>query len=166
MIYYYKLGDIMKKVYSKAALLTLILIVFSLAVNTGCVSDVKGTSSENEETTIPAYTNYIDSSSDIDNLVTDDYKLVINYYDAYIWVVFFNQENTVDSMLYAYDFNTCEEAADMVETRRRELQKNKTMTITSAYSVDNYVVMELLDSSFDGLSRDILENNFNGLIVR
>lgn len=164
-IFYYKLGDAMKKVYSQTLILVLIIVVLSLGINTGCVSVVEGRSGENEPTTVPAGVNFISTTEDIKNLVTDDKKLVINYYDAYIWTVFFDNDNTVKSMVYVYDFKSSEEAENNTELRKKELEKNKTMTITSAYNVENYVVMELEDTSFKGVSREILENNFKGLIV-
>lgn len=156
----------MKKSYSQAFILALILVLFSLSFSAGCVSVVEGTVGDNEQNSVPMPTNFISSASDVKDLVTDDDKLVINYYDAYVWTVFFGSDDTVRSMVYVYNFEDEQEAEKMVSVRKAELEKNKTMTITAAYRVGTYVVMELNDTSFDGVSRSILEHNFNGLIVK
>lgn len=110
--------------------------------------------------------NYIADVSDIENLVTDGDKLVINYYDAYIWTVFFDETDLVDRMIYIYKFSDETEAESMVKSRSEELKKNKSMKIENAYNVENYVVVELVDESFENVSRSILENNFSLLIVK
>ncbi|MGN0453257.1 MAG: hypothetical protein ACI4GZ_05590 [Ruminococcus sp.] len=105
------------------------------------------------------------AEEDIKNLVTDDDKLVINYYDAYIWTVFFSPDGSIDHMIYIYGFETDEEAASMVEIRTKELKANKTMKILSSASVGRYVVVDLEDTSFAGVERSVLEHNFSQLIV-
>ncbi len=149
---------------SKAvALLVAIALLFCTVC--GCSSSVQSLETNSDEDINKSLYYTISSSEDIKELVTDDNKLVINYYEAYIWTVFFNEENTVDSMIFIYKFDSPEKAHSMIETRTHELERNKTMRVTNAKSVENYLVVELVDSSFDGLSRERLENNFNNLIV-
>lgn len=109
--------------------------------------------------------NLINSLEDIENLVTDDEKLVINYYDAYIWTVFFDESGVIDKMIYIYEFGDEKEAESMVDVRQEQLSQNKTMSITDAISIENFVVITLTDTSFTNVTRGMLENNFNGLIV-
>lgn len=105
-------------------------------------------------------------SEQVKSFVTTDDKLVINYFDAYLWIVYFNEDDTVSHMTYIYEFESEDVAKDMVNTRKNELSVNKTMTITDACYIEEYVIIDLTDSSFDGTTRDILEHNFENLIVK
>ena len=141
-------------------LLFFILIVFASVAgcsgdNTGF--DVSGCTDDKKDT--------ITSLEDITNLVTDNEKLVINYYDAYIWIVYFDELGSIKHMTYIYSFEDKDKAESMVDTRTEELEKNKTMTIIGARSIDRYLVVELTDTSFTNVTRSILETNFSGLIV-
>ena len=107
----------------------------------------------------------IKSSKDIENLVTSDDKLVINYYDAYTWVVFFDELGHIRCMTYVYSFADDDEADIMANPRKSELERNRTMTVYSSRAIDEYVVAILTDTSFTNITRSILENNFSGLIV-
>lgn len=102
---------------------------------------------------------------DIENLVTDDERLVINYFDAYIWIVYFDDDGNIDHMVYIYEFTDETTASSMVEKRCAELEQNKSMTVLSSYSVGNYVLVDLTDISFTNVTRAMLENNFSGLVV-
>ncbi len=155
----------MKRIIPTVSLLLLVAVLLSGVMSTGCVSNVEGTAINVTTATSEADEFYINSSEDIINLVTDDDKLVINYYDAYVWVVFFDENGYVDNMIYIYRFESEEAAKDMVKTRKQELSQNKAMDITDARHIENYVVVELLDSSFASVTRGILENNFSQLIV-
>lgn len=143
-------------------LATMLLSAVSFA---GCVSNVEGTEIKDNETVAEEEEFSLVSSEDVLNLVTDDDKLVINYYDAYIWTVFFDKSGNVEDMIYIYKFKSEDEAKSMVKTRKEELENNKTMKITDAYSVGCYVIVELEDSSFASVTREMLENNFSQLIV-
>ena len=131
----------------------------------GCNSSVKGldTNSEEDVNINPVYS--LKSAEDIENLVTGDNILVINYYDAYIWAVIFDDAGNIDHMIYIYKFDTPEKAHSMTETRKHELERNKTMKVNTAKSVDNFLLVDLVDSSFEGVKRETLENNFKNLIV-
>ena len=109
--------------------------------------------------------NYIGSAEEINHIVTDDYKLVINYFDAYIWIVSFDSKGCVEDMTYIYKFADNYEAQDMVSVRAGELAENETINVKKSYVIDSYVVVEVHDSSFESISREMLEKNFDGLIV-
>ncbi len=135
--------------------LTITLFAFS---SFGCtVNNVSGKESK--------YLNKINTVEDIDNLVTNDDRLVINYFDAYLWTVYFSESGSIEHMVYIYDFKTPENAKKMVKTRKEELERNKTMTIKNAKAVDRYIVVDLVDISFTNVTRGILEYNFSQLIV-
>lgn len=155
----------MKNKVSIISIFVVLSVILSISVSVGCSGkksgfDVSGQTTEGIEDEY-----FISSVEDIENLVTDNEKLVINYFDAYIWVVFFDEDLKIDSMLYIYEFEDEEKAQSMVSVRKNELSKNKTMSINESYSVDKYVIITLTDTSFTNVSRSILENNFNGLIV-
>ncbi len=152
----------MKKQDKFIAVTLLVSIMFLFVSVSGCTGDksnfdVSGHTNDKE--------NYITSSEDITNLVTDDEKLVINYYDAYIWIVHFDNLGSIERMTYIYSFNDADEASSMVETRKEELENNKTMKVISSRCVDKYLIVELTDTSFTNVTRSILETNFSGLIV-
>lgn len=155
----------MKNIRVTVSALVIATVLLSSVVFAGCVSNVEGTEIDDNKNTVETKVFSLESSEDILNLVTDDDKLVINYYDAYIWVVFFGESGNVEDMIYIYKFESEDVAKSMVKTRREELAKNKTMKITDAYSVGCYVVVELEDSSFSTVTREMLENNFSQLIV-
>ena len=152
----------MKKQDKIFSAVILLIIMFMLVSTAGCSCDsskfdVSGHTGDDKNT--------IKSVEDITNLVTDDEKLVINYYDAYIWIVYFDNLGTIRSMTYIYEFSDSQEAESMVSTRTEELEKNKTMTIVNARAVEQYLVVDLTDTSFTNVTRSILETNFSGLIV-
>ncbi|MBQ8000693.1 MAG: hypothetical protein IJ298_05670 [Ruminococcus sp.] len=155
----------MKNKKSAACLLVVLLVIFLSFSSSACTGngdnfDVSG--KENDES---IYLNNITTVEDIENLVTNDNRLVINYYDAYIWTVYFAQDGSIEHMVYIYDFETEAKAQKMVKTRKEELECNKTMTIKCAKSIENYVVIDLVDTSFTNVTRSMLENNFSLLIV-
>lgn len=155
----------MKNIRVTVSALVIATVLLSSVVFAGCVSNVEGTEIDDNKNTVETKVFSLESSEDILNLVTDDDKLVINYYDAYIWVVFFGESGIVEDMIYIYKFESEDEAKSMEKTRKEELEKNKTMKITDAYTVGCYVVVELEDSSFSTVTREMLENNFSQLIV-
>lgn len=143
----------------------LMIVLLIIVVSVGCTVqkdnfDVIGISKDENQSVFA-----INTVEEIMNVVTDDDKLVINYYDAYTWVVLFDEDNRTTMMLYIYKFDTAEIASDMLKIRKEELEKNRTMTIESCRQIEEYIVVELTDSSFDNVSREMLENNFSGLIV-
>lgn len=151
---------------SALCLLLVLSVLFLSVASSACTSngdnfDVSG--KENDES---VYINNITTIEDIDNLVTNDNRLVINYYDAYIWIVYFAEDGSIEHMVYIYDFETPKKAEKMVDTRKKELECNKTMTIKYAKSVEQYVVIDLVDTSFTNVTRAMLENNFSLLIVK
>ncbi len=152
-----------KSAFCLIIVLSVIFLAFgsSACTSTGNNFDVSG--KENDES---LYINNITTIEDIENLVTNDDRLVINYYDAYVWVVYFADNGSIEHMVYIYDFETPRKAKNMVDTRRKELECNKTMTIKYAKSIENYVVIDLTDTSFTNVTRSMLENNFSLLIVR
>ncbi len=132
----------------------------------GCSSNVMGLEAKPEDEINKSLFYSIVNAEDIKNLVTDGSKLVINYYDAYIWTVFFTQDDTVESMMYIYKFDSPEKANSMLESRVHELLRNRTVKVNDSKCVENYLLVELVDTSFDGISRDHLEINFSNLIVQ
>ena len=107
----------------------------------------------------------INTIEDINNLVTDDEKLVIDYFGAYTWVVLYNEEGFTENMIYVYEFEDAQTAQDVVSVRKNELEQNRTMTVKNSRVIENYVVVDLCDTSFHNVTRNMLENNFKGLIV-
>lgn len=107
----------------------------------------------------------IESVDDIKLLVTDDDKLVINYFDAYTWMISFDENDIPDKMTYIYKFDNEKIASEMASVRKSELEKNRTMKVISSFNIEEYVVVTLVDSSFNNVTRDKLEYNFEGLIV-
>ncbi|MBQ4568926.1 MAG: hypothetical protein IJA62_02520 [Ruminococcus sp.] len=155
----------MKNKVSVISVFVVLSVILSITVTIGCSGkgnnfDVSGQTTDGVD---DAY--FISSVEEVENLVTDDNKLVINYFDAYIWIVFFDDESKIEHMVYIYEFEDEAKAESMISERTKELSKNKTMTIDSAYNVSNYLIVSLYDTSFTNISRSILENNFNGLIV-
>ena len=146
-----------------------IIIVMCVVVlsgsSVGCSNENGSFSASGQSTSNILQKDFISSVEDIENLVTDNEKLVINYYDAYIWVVFFDESGVIDYMTYIYEFDDKNEAETMVSVRKEQLSQNKTMNVISASLIENFVVVELNDTSFTNVSRGMLENNFNGLIV-
>lgn len=155
----------MKATKSVALLMIFMTVVFLAFGTVGCDGSGNNFDVSGQENDGKTPYGYIATAEDINSLVTDDDKLVINYYDAYVWVVYFAEDGSIDRMVYIYDFETSDNASNMVDKRKSELASNKTMTVTSAKSIDNFVVIELTDSSFENVSREILENNFSQLIV-
>lgn len=152
---------VMKKRSTALFLLVVLAVTFFAFSSSGCsCNNVFG-----EENDVNKYLNKIKSIEDIDNLVTDDDRLVINYFDAYLWAVYFSEGGSIEHMTYIYDFKTPEDAESNVKTRKEELERNKTMTIKSARAVDKYIVVDLVDTSFTNVSRNMLEYNFSMLIV-
>ena len=151
----------MKYTKSTLCVLTVLFVIFLVMGTSACTTDVSG--KEKEES---IYLNNIVTKEDIDNLVTNDERLVINYYDAYIWTVYFSEDGSIEHMVYLYDFKTSKKAENMVKTRKQELECNKTMTIKNARAIDSYVVVDLFDSSFTNVTRSMLETNFTQLIVK
>ncbi len=107
----------------------------------------------------------LNTSEDIKNLVTDDDKLVINYYDAYTWVVFFGDTGSIEHMIYIYSFESNSEALSIVDDRVKELKLNYSMKIQASKVIDSYVLIDLVDSNFTNVSRNMLEHNFSNLIA-
>lgn len=139
-----------------------VLFVLFVAIGTSaCSPQVFG--KEKEES---VYLNNIVTTEDIDNLVTNDNRLVINYYDAYIWAVYFSEDGSIEHMVYIYDFETEAKAEKMLKQRKTQLESNKTMTIKNARTIGSYVVIDLFDSSFTNVTRSMLETNFSLLIVK
>ncbi len=139
--------------------------MLSITVTVGCSGkgnnfDVSGQSTDGVNDVY-----FLSSVEEIEELVTDDNKLVINYFDSYLWVVYFDEESKIEHMIYIYEFEDEIKAESMISERTKELSKNKTMTIDNAYNISNYLIVSLTDTSFTNVSRAILENNFNGLIV-
>lgn len=157
-------GDFMKKKFPFIGLSVVAILLIIVAIAVGCSArenkfDVSG---EENEKALPGY---ISSVNEIDKLVTNDEKLVINYFDAYIWVVHTDNEGSIERMTYIYEFESQSEAMDMVSIRSEELVKNRTMTILRCKAIGKYVVVDLIDTSFDNVNRLILEHNFSGLII-
>ncbi len=155
----------MKNKVSIISIFIVLSVMLSITVTVGCSGkgnnfDVSGQTTDGID---DAY--FISSVEEVEELVTDDNKLVINYFDAYIWIVFFNEESKIEHMVYIYEFEDEAEAESMISERTKELSKNKTMSIDKAYNISNYLIVSLNDTSFTNISRSILENNFNGLIV-
>ncbi|MBE6737177.1 MAG: hypothetical protein IKB72_06180 [Ruminococcus sp.] len=155
----------MLKYNSVSGISVLIVVLIIIAASVGCSVqkdnfDVSGMT--NDEDFNKAVISTVD---DIKNVVTDDDKLVINYFDAYTWIILFNDDNMPKKMVYIYRFENREEALKMTDIRKSELEKNRTMKVESCRNIEEYVVAELIDTSFDNISRETLENNFNGLIV-
>lgn len=151
----------MKRKTTALLLLVVLTVTFLAFSSSGCAcNNVFG--KENDEN---KYVDLIKTVEDIDNLVTDNDRLVINYFDAYLWAVYFSESGSIEHMTYVYDFNTPEDAEKNVKTRKEELERNKTMTIKKAKAVDKYIVVDLTDTSFTNVSRNILEYNFSMLIV-
>ncbi len=155
----------MKNKNSALLLLVVLTVVIFAFGSSACTAngdnfDVSG--KENDES---IYLNNINTIEDIENLVTNDDRLVINYYDAYIWTVYFSDDGSIEHMVYIYDFETPKKAEKMVESRKEELEANKTMKVKQAKAVDSYVVVDLVDTSFTNVTRTALENNFSLLIV-
>lgn len=142
--------------------LAVIFLAFSSSACTGNGDSFDVSGKENDES---VYVNNITTIEDIDNLVTNDDRLVINYYDAYIWTVYFAEDGSIEHMVYIYDFETEKKAEKNVKSRKEELECNKTMKIKYAKSIDKYVVIDLVDTSFTNVTRAMLENNFSLLIV-
>ncbi len=142
--------------------LTVICLAFGSSACTANGDNFDVSGKENDKS---IYLNNITTIEDINNLVTNDDRLVINYYDAYIWTVYFAKDGSIEHMVYIYDFETPNKAQRMVKTRKEELECNKTMTIKYAKSIENYVVIDLVDTSFTNVTRSMLENNFSLLIV-
>lgn len=140
----------------------ILLIVLTIAVGCSAKQNKFDVSGEENEKALPGY---ISSVNEIDKLVTNDEKLVINYFDAYIWVVHTDNEGSIERMTYIYEFESQSEAMDMVSIRSEELVKNRTMTILRSKAIDEYVVVDLIDTSFATVNRSILEHNFSGLII-
>lgn len=155
----------MKNRVSILIMFIVLSVVLSISVTAGCSDNRPSFDVSGQTTQGVSDSNFITSVEDIENLVTDNDRLVINYFDAYIWVVFFNEESKIESMMYIYEFENDETAQSMTSVRSNELSQNKTMTVIQAYCVANYVVVSLTDTSFQNISRSMLENNFNGLIV-
>ncbi len=164
----FNIQDLVKCMKNKVSIISIFIVLtvmLSITVSVGC-SGNKTNFDVSGQTTEGINDNYfISTVEDIENLVTDDEKLVINYFDAYIWIVFFDSDSKIERMIYIYEFEDESKAQAMTAERKNELSKNKTMTINEAYSISNYVVVSLTDTSFTNVSRSILENNFNGLIV-
>lgn len=152
----------MKKYDKITPLFILLFVLTIMATAVGCSSD-------RSKFDVSGYTENLSddivTSEDIKELVTDDEKLVINYYNAYTWVIYFDNMGSIRYMTYIYSFSDSDEAFAMVDVRKEELEKNKTMTITDAYSVDEFLIVELTDTSFTNISRSVLETNFSGLVV-
>ncbi len=141
------------------------VVLVIIAVSVGCSVnkdrfDVTGIAKEENNNEF-----IINTTDDIKNIVTDDDKLVINYFDAYTWIILFNEYNKPSHMVYVYKFEDSKTAIEMADVRRNELEKNRSMVILASRAIDDFVVVDLLDSSFDNVTREVLENNFSGLIV-
>lgn len=146
-----------------------LVAVFLIITFLFLVASVVGCSGDDIDPNLPDFAKdiikSIDSSKDVKNLVTDDDKLVINYYDAYIWVIYFDELGNIECMTYIYAFEDESEAELMAKPRGAELERNRTMTVYNSRAVDEYVVVILTDTSFTNITRSILENNFSGLVV-
>lgn len=142
-----------------SAMLTCTLIV------AGCTADNGNFSVSGEENNSGNLHFSIYTVEDIKNLVTTDDMLVINYYDAYKWIVFLNKDDSVGSMIYIYEFESQDRAEEMVFVRASELKKNKTMNILSEKVIENFVIVELTDSSFSSITGEVLRSNFAQLLV-
>ena len=140
----------------------IILIVVSIAVCCNARQKNYDVSGVNNENNLPGY---ISDVNEIVNLVTDDEKLVINYFDAYTWVVYTSADGSIERMTYIYKFNSAEEAQKMLKPRTQELSQNRSMTILRCNTFGEYVVVELKDSSFNNVNRSLLETNFAGLVI-
>ncbi len=154
-------GDIMKR-NTIISIISILSVLFLFTSAVGC-------SGNKNNPDVPDFVTEIEksikSSKDIENLVTSDDKLVINYYDAYSWVVFFDELGHIRCMTYIYNFSDDDEADIMANPRKAELERNRTMTVYSSRAIDEYVVVILTDTSFTNITRSILENNFSGLVV-
>lgn len=155
----------MKVKCSSALLVSLIVIVVLAFGAVGCADSSDGFVVSGHENNGKIETDTLSTTEDIVNLVTDDDKLVINYFDAYTWVVFFDENRYVENMIYIYKFDSAEAAEDMLSTRKEELEINKTMTVTEAKTIENYIIIYLDDTSFTNVTREMLENNFSQMIV-
>ena len=155
----------MKRTYPIMGLSIAAMILIIVAIAVGCSAnknefDVSG---KEEENILPGF---ISTVAEIEKLVTDDKRLVINYFDAYMWVVYADTDAAgVERMTYIYKFASENEAQDMVSIRSEELAKNRTMTILRCKAIGRYVVADLKDTSFANVSRSILEYNFSGLVI-
>ena len=158
----------MKKLVNKRNTIigiSVITIVILIVVAVGC-------SAKKEDFNVSGKTNpeitdgiVINSIEDIKSLVTDDNKLVINYFDAYTWVVLCDDQSITEEMVYIYEFDDNNVAEYMLSVRKSELEKNRAMKINSCKVIDQFVVVQLTDSSFHNVTRNMLEINFDGLIV-
>ncbi len=155
----------MKTKKSVLLLLVVLSVMFFAFSSSACTSDSDNFDVPGKENGESVYLNNITTIEDIENLVTNDDRLVINYYDAYIWTVYFSEDGSIEHMVYIYDFETPKKAEEMVKSRKEELESNKTMTVKHAKAVDSYVVVDLVDTSFTNVTRAMLENNFSLLIV-
>ena len=82
----------MLKYNSVSGISVLIVVLIIIAASVGCSVqkdnfDVSGMT--NDEDFNKAVISTVD---DIKNVVTDDDKLVINYFDAYTWIILFNDD--------------------------------------------------------------------------
>lgn len=155
----------MEKRYPIIGLYILMFVVVTVIIATGILANGRdmGVNATTEESVESNY--LIDTVVEIDNVVTDDDKLVINYFDMYKWIVYYNESSTVENMTYIYEFSSEKEAQEMVSIRKQELMLNGTISVQDCRAVENYVVVDLVDTSFKNVSRNILEKNFSGLIV-
>ena len=144
---------------------SLLAIVFFAFAAVGCSGNGQGFQVSGQENTNCLQECNVSSVSDIKNLVTDDDKLVINYYDAYIWVVYFSQTGEIEEMMYIYEFENSEDAESAITSRVSELEQISTMIILDSHTIENYITITLKDTSFTGVTRNMLEYNFNGLII-
>jgi len=144
------------------SILTVVLSI--VAISVGCsVKDEKFDVSANTDQ-VKIQKDLLETADDIKNIVTDDDKLVINYYDAYTWIVLFDENDYPKNMMYVYKFESEENATKMINERKKELEMNRSIKVTSAKVIDEFLIIELEDSSFDKIPRGQLEYNFNGLI--
>lgn len=155
----------MKYIRSVLVLIMLSSMLTGAFAVAGCTAENGSFSASGEENNSSNLHFSLYTVEDIKNLVTTDDMLVINYYDAYKWIVFLNKDNSVGRMIYIYEFESQDRAEEMVSVRASELRKNKTMSIISEKAIENYVVIELTDSSFSDISGDMLRSNFAQLIV-
>lgn len=147
---------------SAALLLLVILVVMFFTLSSSACAPYSYSGGEDDES---KYLNSINTTDDIENLVTTDERLVINYFDAYLWTVYFSETGSIEHMVYIYEFDSPNKAQKMLKTRVEELERNKTMTVKSAKAVESYIVVDLIDISFTNVTRDMLEYNFSMLIV-
>lgn len=143
-------------------LLFLILLMFGLS---GCACSNGTFTVYGHENNYDFLENKLNTTEDIKNLVTDDDKLVINYYNAYTWVVFFGDTGNIEHMIYIYSYDSESDAMSLVDDRVKELDLNSTMKIQASKVIDSYVAIDLTDSSFTNVTRSMLEHNFSMLIV-